>query len=61
MSQESILGIGSSDDPLIDLEMGQELFVWRERSEILIVQGDPDAEPGNFRVAIRVPEERLRR
>ena len=38
-------------------EVGQELFIWGERTEVLVIQGDPDADPGAFRVALRVPED----
>lgn len=55
-TQELTLGIGTTVDPLVDFEMGHELFVWRQQEEVLVIQGDFEAEPGSFRVAIRVPE-----
>ena len=55
-SAEALLGIGDAASPLVEIELGQELYVWRQATEVLIVAGDPEAEPGSFRVAVRVPE-----
>lgn len=56
-ADEALFGIGDAANPLVDIEQGQELFVWRQDSEVLVIAGDPEAEPGSFRVAVRVPEE----
>lgn len=54
---EALFGIGGADDPLMDVHMGSEIFVWREAGEVLVIQGgDDDSEPGSFRIAFRVPE-----
>lgn len=55
-SAEALLGIGDAANPLVEVELGQELFVWRQAGEVLIVAGDPEAEPGSFRVAVRVSD-----
>ncbi len=56
-SQELLFGIGADDDPLIEIDMGQELFIWRAGPDVLVIQGDPESDPGAFRVALRVPED----
>lgn len=54
---EALYGIGGADDPLNDVHMGSEVFVWREAGEVLVIHGgDDDSEPGSFRIAFRVPE-----
>jgi hypothetical protein len=54
---EALFGIGPAEDPLVDVHMGSEIFVWREGDEVVVVQGGDLDEPGSFRLAFRVPEE----
>lgn len=55
---EAFFGIGGAQDPLMDVHVGSEIFLWRDAGEVIVVQGsDDDSEPGSFRIAVRVPED----